>query len=392
MERLYCFYRETIALLKIKYIARQLLNPIDAMKTNIISLDENEIVHPKLNKFFFNPALPSNKMAMDPATVVKVVQVAKTLYDLLKKSKEKKKDDVGKWLLELDKKLDQILAELAEIQEQLKKIEELISKVPYLLAEHNLESNLRYYHMNIFDLKEKPDDIAIRSLFTSLYSSIQKDMLTITGKSAYYHLYDIILAFVVQYEIALCLDTSKYSKAALIEVTKAFLLQAKNAENDKSFGQILQININTRDRALEEFKPYQGPLRRFCILEKRKIAGGGGGGDPEPTEYAWKIARATYEYAIQGDVSSEFTLVMNYLGLSEERWVYDSPDVDYVMTDEAGTKDAIVSDIHNIFSRFQDANGRYLKAQKNISHYEGIIADIDKYIALLDELSAGLQV
>jgi hypothetical protein len=243
--------------------------------------------------------------------------------------------------------------------------------------------------MNIFNLKQFPNDLATKNKFTELNADLQIDMLEIIAQNAFHYLYDIILCFIIQFDLSYALDNvSKYSKKMLIAAVKAFLEKAKDPAVLGSMGQILQTFKNTNDQRAAEFHsfPEQRLLRRWCLLERKTIMPGHKG---EPAEFKWRIARVEVLYNVQGTIDTEFQLTTHDLGLKEERWVdtYSHiPDSDNV-ADHNTTRDRIHSDIHNnIFAPYLKASVDFKEGLNNIERYAVIVHHINDYLKALDNL------
>ncbi len=358
------------------------------MNTNTITLDDTGLTTPNPSKIYFKVDLPSHKLRIEAGTVIMIAKAAKDLYDIIQQSKEKKKDNVGDWLLTIDRKLDVILNELTEIKYELRKIEELIKNIHFDFAVKNLENNIRYFQMNIFNLKENPNDIATKNKFTNVNAELQIDMFEIIRQSAFYYVYDVILAFVIQFDLSYGLDNvSKYSKLNLIDITKSFLVRALDKNVKGSFGQILQINLNSKTKLSVDFQSYEGMLRRFCILEEYKVPSSkhDPGGD-----YSAKIARVGFNYSITGDIESDFALTTSYIQPYEARWVNHKTETNGLFREQQ-TKEAITVDLNTIIGNFKAACQQYSEVSKNVDYYKGIVDDINKYLTVLDELTAKVQ-
>lgn len=354
------------------------------MNKQIIALPHPVTGESDINLIFFKPSLPGPKLAIDPGTVITIIKTAKDLYDLMQQSKEKKKNQAGDWLLQLDRKLDQVLAELAEIKSCIEELRRLVLDLPFQEAVYHLDKNIRYCQMNIFDLKEDPADGSLRNLFRGIYADLQKDMLGIQDKRAFQYLYSMVLAFIIQYDIALLLGNSRHSRLALIDLLRSYLQAAANPAEAGSFGQILQILLNSRQKLRDNYQAYNGTLRRFFIIETHYIPGHGGK-DPEPAEFWARLARIALQYRIEGNLEQGFSSSYEQVGPHEWREVFNREELAGLYKEEE-SKRLLREELNNITASYNNAAAQYREIEKDIHYYEGICQSIEQYLQTLDEL------
>lgn len=353
-------------------------------KTKIVVLTEDEYSKPEPTQIFFKVDLPGKELMIEPATVVTIASIGLKLYEILSKSKDNSDDNIVEWLSTINYKLDSVLKELKDIREELIKIEIKIGEIPLINAESRMKDSINRYYLNIDDLKEDPANPVTKDIFTSIYSNLQDDLRSLFDNNSFYLLYEFVLAFTIQYEISCALKRSKGTKRAIIEKFLYFLQKAKDPEQEKSFGYILQVHRNTMRRLVEIYQELPNGQERQEYVSKREQTFNGPGEGWDRSEIITKIG---YNFSIMGTVENGFTLTKNYIGEVDRR---NSQGFSDISRDLEGTKNEIQARIQNKFNEFQNATRIYKETDKNVAVLKNILRDIDKYIALLENLVQSL--
>lgn len=347
-------------------------------------LTEDELSKPDPTQIFFKVDLPGKELMIDPGTVGTIASIGIKLYEILSKSKDNSDDHIVEWLSIIDYKLDAVLKELSDIKAELAKIEVMIGDIPLTQAENGIKDSIGRYYLNIDDLKEDPDNPETKSIFLDIYNHLQNDLRILFDNNSFFLLYEFVLAFTIQYEIACALKRSKGTKRAIIEKFLYFLKKAKEPGQKNSFGYILQVHRNTMRRLLEIYQELpNGQERQEYVSSSKDILNGPGEGKIK-SEVITKIA---YSFSITGSVQNGFNLTKSYIGEVDRR---NSDGSSNISSNLEKTKNEIEARIQNKFNDFQNASNIYKEAEKNVAILKNIIRDIDSYIVLLEDLIQSL--
>lgn len=361
------------------------------MKTKIIALVENKFLKPLNTNIFFETNLTNLELMIDPATIEAIITVGEFLYETLAKAKDNNTNNIGEWIKKIDYKVDKLLQEIEDIKQELKKIEILIDEIPLKEAETRLNASINRYYLNVFDLKdslEKPQNL---STFQSIFENIQDDVNTIQNKS-FSHLYELILAFIIQFEIASVFNKNEGTKLAIINKYTNYLEKARNIGINGSFAQILQVHNNTLIKLYNDYKDFNGiETGEYFITREKRIFGPGGGGKPGSKEGGnadnfvtyYEIMKIGYNYNITGNSKDGFNIATTYIGEIGKR---ESGQKPALSENIEVVKNAINQNIQSILLDYQNKNLLYTEISKNVLHLEYIINDINKYIEILNTL------
>jgi hypothetical protein len=366
------------------------------MKTKIIALIENKYDKPLITDLFFKMDLSKSELMIDPATVGAIISVGKFLYETLSKSKNNNNDNIGNWILTIDHKLNELLREFEDIKEELRHIEILIDKIPLKDAENRLNASINVYYKNVFDLRQHLNDKANYEIFLNIYNNIQYDEHT-TQESSFCHLYKLVLAFIIEFEIACAFNLNKKTKLAIIYQLKYYLEKAKNNNEVGSYGQILQVHKNTLTKLTEDYQPFNGQeikeyfsrvTTQYDRGPRRSKNEGGGGDNLSFTNST--ISKIGYNYCITGNLENGFALESTYIGeIAQPVIILDNQRA--LSTNLEETKNSIKNSIQSKFSEYQSKSILYLEINKSIKYFEDIITDINNYVNLLEELISDLD-
>lgn len=353
-------------------------------QNKLISLTEHEYESPTPEGIFFKADLPGKELMIEPGTVTTIISIGKFLYDTFSQSGHKKQENIGEWIIALDYKLDKVLRELADVKEELRKLEVLVNELPFREKEVELDSYIYTYLSNVFELRTGSIDLR-RELFEgNIYPNLTSRRKVIQDHS-FAHLYKVVLSFIIEYEILMVFRFTKHTKHLKLTELRDYLLRAKDVNEKGSYGQILQAHRNTLARLAEEFRPISGQERREYVVKRKVIHYG----KMEPKDFYELVSKIAYNYHITGDVATGFNLEMNYAGEVEKREVI-SGSFSSLSDNQEATKNYIMDVIRSRYSSYQARYELYTEVEKNVKHFENMIADIDKYLLVTDGLLADL--
>lgn len=360
------------------------------MKSKIIALVENKFLKPLNTNVFFETNLTNIELMIDPATIEAIITVGEFLYETLSKAKDNNSNNIGEWIKKIDYKVDKLLQEIEDIKQELKKIEILIYEIPLKNAEIRLNASINRYYLNVFDLRNSLNEPQNMLTFSDIYNEIQEDLIIIQTNS-FSHLYELVLAFIIELEIASVFNKNVGTKSAIINKFVNYLEKAKDIQTNGSFAQILQIHKNTLIKLFNNYKEFNGieTGEYFITKSKRESHGGGGkpgreggGGEIEYIDY-YEIIKIGYNYNITGNPKDGFNITTTYIGEIGKRESNQKPTLG---ENVEVAKNLINQNIQSIFLGYQNKKLLYTEISKNVLHLEYIITDINKYIEILNTL------
>jgi hypothetical protein len=354
-------------------------------QNKLISLTEHEYETPTPHDIYFKANLPGKELMIEPGTVATIISIGKFLYDTFLQAKQKKQDNVGEWIIAIDYKLDKILRELVDIKEELRKLEILINELPFREKEGELDAYIYTYLSNVFELRTGSIDLR-RGLFEGeIYPNLTIRRKIIQDHS-FAHLYKVVLAFIIEYEIIMVFHFTPYTKRLKLTELRDYLMRAKDVNVQGSYGQILQVHRNTLAKLVEDYLPISGQERREYAAKRKTIHYG----PAEPKDFYELVSKIAYNYGITGSIDNGFQLNTNYIGEVDRNEVV-SGKYSSLSGNLDETKNAILDVVRSRYASYQAKHELYQEIEKNVAHFESIVADIEKYLLVVDDLLADLS-